>query len=101
MLQVAIAHGWHGIDGVQVRPKPSQSRSGFGTNSVSQAMIEQGLAQQRMWYTSVPTIEVGSDHNILGHVDLPARNICETMGDVVLVGEEIDRADGKDFAPRK
>lgn len=64
-------------------------------------MIEQGLAQQRMWYTSTPTLEVGSDHKILGHVDLPARNMCETMGDVVLVGKEVDRAAGKDSPPRK
>ncbi|KAF9455851.1 hypothetical protein BDZ94DRAFT_1230489 [Collybia nuda] len=82
MLQVAIAHGWHGIDGVQ-------------------AMIEQGLAQQRMWYTSTPTLEVGSDQRILGHADLPARNICENMGDVAVVGSELDRAAGKGPARRR
>ncbi|KAF8067932.1 hypothetical protein FPV67DRAFT_1165571 [Lyophyllum atratum] len=80
MLQIAIAHGWHGVDGVQ-------------------AMIEQGLAQQRMWFMSSPTIQVGSDPQILGpELEQSARELCEKMGDVVVIGEEVDKAVGEDAA---
>ncbi|PFH49382.1 hypothetical protein AMATHDRAFT_4967 [Amanita thiersii Skay4041] len=81
MLQVAAAHGWCAMDGIQ-------------------AMIEQGLAQQRMWYTSTPTIEVGSDPTVLNPaVEKTARMICENMKDIIVQSTEKDRAEGKKWAP--
>jgi len=80
MLQVAIAHGWHGVDGIQ-------------------AMIEQGLAQQRMWYKTNHSLETGSDSTIFKEeLERSARHLSENMGDVVEVGEEIDRARNVDAA---
>lgn len=67
-------------------------------------MIEQGLAQQRMWYAHTPTVQVGSDSGILGpRVDLSAREVAENAPDIVLAGAEVDRASGKESAavPKK
>ncbi|GLB38971.1 putative the AROM polypeptide catalyzes 5 consecutive enzymatic reactions in prechorismate polyaromatic amino acid biosynthesis [Lyophyllum shimeji] len=80
MLQVAMAHGWHAVDGIQ-------------------AMIEQGLAQQRMWYMSSSSLQVGSDPHIFSaELEKSVRELCEGMGDVVVDGEEVDRATGKESA---
>jgi hypothetical protein len=46
-LQIATALGWHPIIGIE-------------------AMIEQGLAQQRMWARGDASVEVGCDEGILG-----------------------------------
>ncbi|KAF8997717.1 hypothetical protein BDQ17DRAFT_1309570 [Cyathus striatus] len=74
MLQLAKWKGWDGVDGIQ-------------------AMIEQGLAQQRMWYTSTPTLAIGSDTSVLSFsVERAARALCENMPEVVVDGVEIDRA---------
>ncbi|KAF7303129.1 Pentafunctional arom polypeptide [Mycena kentingensis (nom. inval.)] len=55
MFQVAAAHGWHVIDGIE-------------------AMIEQGFAQQRMWARGEASVAVGSDALILGaEVEAAAR----------------------------
>lgn len=45
-------------------------------------MIEQGFAQQRMWMTNIPTVDVGSDQSLLPQeVEAAARNIVEAMAD--------------------
>ncbi|KIK68991.1 hypothetical protein GYMLUDRAFT_152333 [Collybiopsis luxurians FD-317 M1] len=63
MLKVAMAHGWDGID---------------GTN----AMVEQGLAQQRMWLRGDASVEIGSDPDILGPViEQSARDLVQSMGE--------------------
>lgn len=59
-------------------------------------MIEQGLAQHRMWLTGIPTIEIGSDTSILPpELELSVRVLAEEMEDIVVSDEEIDRAYGK------
>lgn len=59
-------------------------------------MIEQGLSQQRMWYTSDPTFKVGSDISILGEAaERSARDLCESMKDIVVAYEEVDNAAGE------
>ncbi|KAJ7230402.1 hypothetical protein GGX14DRAFT_344185 [Mycena pura] len=85
MYKVAAAHGWHVIDGVE-------------------AMIEQGLAQQRMWARGAASIAVGSDASILG-VDLEAAARKYTRDQLVTspvsmaaIETEVDRAAGKDGA---
>ncbi|KAF8799571.1 hypothetical protein BYT27DRAFT_7201458 [Phlegmacium glaucopus] len=45
LLQMAAGHGWFVMDGIK-------------------SMIEQRLAQQRMWFTSTPTLEAGSAANV-------------------------------------
>ncbi|KAG6856926.1 hypothetical protein H0H87_012177 [Tephrocybe sp. NHM501043] len=74
MLKVAMAHGWHGLDGVQ-------------------ASIEQGLAQQRMWYLSDPSLQAGSDRSVFDlEMEISTRTLGETMPDIIPVGVETDRA---------
>ena len=59
-------------------------------------MIEQGLAQQRMWYTGKATMEVGSDSTILPpEVEVAARRLAEEMDDIMVEKEE-DRATGRE-----
>lgn len=66
-------------------------------------MIEQALAQQRMWLRSVPTVEVGSDPDALkragpegGDVEAEARALTEGMEDVPApAAKEVDRAAGR------
>ncbi|KAK0203155.1 hypothetical protein DFS33DRAFT_1345323 [Desarmillaria ectypa] len=85
MLQIAEATGWHVINGVQ-------------------AMIEQGLAQQRMWYSGIATVEAGSDTTILSkEIEDSARQFAEEMKEIVVHDKEVDRAAGKDgaAAPKK
>ncbi|KAJ3840314.1 shikimate dehydrogenase substrate binding domain-containing protein [Lentinula raphanica] len=63
MLKVALAHGWDGID---------------GTNAV----VEQGFAQQRMWLKGDPSADVGSDPAILGPtIERRARDLITNMGE--------------------
>jgi len=84
IYKIAEALGWDTIVGVQ-------------------AMIEQGLAQQRMWLRSIPTVEVGSDPSVLKSaslggvdVDAAARVHTEKMDEVVVPpGIEVDRGSGK------
>ncbi|KAH0582102.1 hypothetical protein H2248_011758 [Termitomyces sp. 'cryptogamus'] len=74
MLKVALAHGWHGIDGIQ-------------------ATIEQGLAQQRMWYLSDPSLRAGSDRSIFGiELEDSTRKLGESMNDIIPTCTEVDRA---------
>lgn len=78
MLQIVEAMGWHGLNGIQ-------------------AMIEQGLAQQRMWQTGQATVEAGSDSSILPpEIEAAARKLADEMTDVVVNGKEVDRAEGKE-----
>ncbi len=64
-----------------------------------QAMIEQGLAQQRMWFTGIPTVEAGSDGSVLSpEIEAAARKLAEEMTDVTVIGKEINRAEGKEAA---
>ncbi|KAJ7579171.1 hypothetical protein C8J56DRAFT_1006758 [Mycena floridula] len=74
ILQMAEALGWTAIVGVQ-------------------AVIEQGLAQQRMWLTSNASIDVGSDASLVPKdVDEAARKFVEEMQDVIVTEKEIDKA---------
>lgn len=58
-----MAHGWDGID---------------GTN----AMVEQGYAQQRMWLTGDASSKTGSDPKILGPlIEQKARDLVANMGE--------------------
>ncbi|KAJ7114093.1 hypothetical protein C8R44DRAFT_796280 [Mycena epipterygia] len=83
MYKVAAAHGWYVIDGVQ-------------------AMIEQGLAQQRMWLRGVASVAVGSDSSITGEALEDAarqatrdRLTATTPAAALEVKVEVDRAEGK------
>ena len=57
-------------------------------------MIEERLAQQRMWFTSTPTLEAGSSVNVFDPaVEASARNLCEKWKSSRRQGVvEIDRA---------
>jgi hypothetical protein len=66
-LQIATAHGWHPIIGIE-------------------AMIEQGLAQQRMWARGDASVEVGCDASILGEdVEAVARQWVANMDECVFL----------------
>lgn len=75
LLRIAGAHGWAKVGGVQ-------------------AMIEQGLAQQRMWAVgSVDDAVACGGPEILGEaVERRVRRLVERMEDVVVSGAEVDRA---------
>ncbi|KAG8746254.1 hypothetical protein FRC10_005503 [Ceratobasidium sp. 414] len=73
LLQIAGALNWEPIGGVQ-------------------AMIEQGLAQSRMWQAGSASVEVACGGGISGDVMSKAREFVENMADVVVVGKEHDRA---------
>ncbi|KAG6810986.1 hypothetical protein H0H92_009525 [Tricholoma furcatifolium] len=74
MLKVAMAHGWHGVDGVQ-------------------ATVEQGLAQHRMWYLSDPSLKAGSDRSVFDiEMEHSTRDLGENMPEIIPVGVEIDKA---------
>ena len=56
-------------------------------------MIEERLAQQRMWFTSTPTLEAGSAPSIFDPaVEASARELCEKLKPSRRQGVEIDRA---------
>jgi len=62
-------------------------------------MIEQGLAQQRMWLTGQATVAAGSDASILGpELEESARKLATEMSDVIVTEKEVDKADGKESA---
>ena len=75
ILRIAAARGWATVGGVQ-------------------AMIEQGLAQQRMWLLgSVDDAVACGGPEILGaEVEERVRRLVEEMVDVVVSGVEVDRA---------
>jgi len=74
LLQMATSHGWFAIDGMQ-------------------SMIEERLAQQRMWFTSTPTLEAGSAVSVFDpKVEASARDLCENLKISRRQGVEIDRA---------
>lgn len=63
-------------------------------------MIEQGLAQERMWKAGDASVEVGSDKHGLGAViDQEARVMVEGMKDIVVTEKEVDLAEGLESAP--
>ncbi len=83
LLRIAGARGWATVGGVQ-------------------AMIEQGLAQQRMWLVgSVEDAVACGGPDILGaEVEERVRRLVEEMVDVVVTGVEVDRAmEGTGLAP--
>ncbi|THU89351.1 hypothetical protein K435DRAFT_761179 [Dendrothele bispora CBS 962.96] len=81
MLQVATAHGWEPIVGTE-------------------AMLEQGYAQQRMWIRGDPSMATGSDPTILGEeVEKRAADLIAGLGDIVVKEAEIDRAASIGAAP--
>ncbi|KAF5317943.1 hypothetical protein D9619_012213 [Psilocybe cf. subviscida] len=73
MRRIASALGWEDVGGVQ-------------------AMIEQGLAQQRMWKECVYTDKVASGDSLSEYVEQMARRLVEEMDDVNPVGAEVDRS---------
>lgn len=74
MLKIASALGWQDVGGVQ-------------------AMIEQGLAQQRMWKVGSASVAVASDVSLLGaETERRARELVENMKDIVPTEPEIDRS---------
>lgn len=57
-------------------------------------MIEQGFAQQRMWRMGNASVEVGMQRGILGEkAEDEARKVLLDVGQVVVEGVEVDRAD--------
>lgn len=73
LLQIAAALDWEPIGGVQ-------------------AMIEQGLAQSRMWQAGNASVEVACGDGIGSDVIVKSREFVENMADVVVIGKEHDRA---------
>lgn len=74
LLKIGTALGWQPVGGIQ-------------------AMIEQGLAQQRMWKIGSASLEVACDKSILGpEVEQQARDLVENMPDIVPSELEVDRA---------
>ena len=56
-------------------------------------MLEERLAQQRMWYTSTPTLEAGSAVDVFDpEVEASAKDLCENLKPSRRPGVEIDRA---------
>ena len=54
-------------------------------------MIEQRLAQQRMWFTSTPTLEAGSAVNVFDPVvEASARDLGENLKCPMRRGVEMD-----------
>lgn len=80
LLQIAAALDWEPIGGIQ-------------------AMIEQGLAQSRMWQAGDASVEVACGDSISNDVTERARDFVERMADVVVVGKEYDRAQDSPDAP--
>ncbi|KAJ7173446.1 hypothetical protein C8R46DRAFT_991235 [Mycena filopes] len=87
MYKVAAAHGWHVIDGIE-------------------AMIEQGLAQQRMWLRGSASVVIGSDSSITGAAleesarrDTRRRLLAQDPLEAVeAIKGEVDRAEGQEAA---
>jgi quinate dehydrogenase len=73
LLRIASALGWQDVGGVQ-------------------AMIEQGLAQSRMWKARNASVEVACGDGLGEHIDRKARELVEGMADVVVTEVEVDRA---------
>jgi len=55
-------------------------------------MIEQGLAQQRMWKAGSASDQVASGDFLPGCVEREARTLVEEMQDVIPLSVEIDRS---------
>ena len=74
LLKIGSALGWQTIGGIQ-------------------AMIEQGLAQQRMWKVGSASLEVACDKTLLGEeTERKARELVENMKDITVTELEVDRA---------
>lgn len=74
LLKIAAALGWQDVGGVQ-------------------AMIEQGLAQQRMWKMGSASVAVASDESLLdAETCRKAREFVENMKDIVPTEPEVDRS---------
>ena len=92
LLQMATSHGWFVIDGIQVKTH-STHRFLDIQSFFFQSMIEERLAQQRMWFTSTPTLEAGSAVDAFDpEVEASARDLCEKLKPSRRQGIEIDRA---------
>lgn len=74
LLKIASAFGWEIVGGIQ-------------------AMIEQGLAQQRMWLSGTTSLSVASDESLLpAEVVRRARELVENLKDIVPDGPELDKS---------
>lgn len=71
LLRIASAHGWDTIVGLE-------------------AMVEQGLAQQRMWVTGDPGAGVGSDESVLSGEEARRAVFGVVAGEVGVKGIEVD-----------
>lgn len=73
LLQIAGALGWQPIGGIE-------------------AMIEQGLAQQRMWLKGSVEMQVACDSSLLGaETERKARELVLNMTDIKVERAELDR----------
>lgn len=74
LLKIASALGWQIVGGIQ-------------------AMIEQGLAQQRMWKMGTASVAVASDESLIDAETVrKARDLVENMKDIVSTVPEVDRS---------
>lgn len=75
MTQIARGLGWSTVDGME-------------------AMIEQGLAQQRMWRLGDASVEAGTRRGVLSEeTEKEVRRRMAVAPDVKTEGVEVDRAD--------
>jgi hypothetical protein len=72
LLQIATALGWHPVGGIN-------------------AMIEQGLAQQRMWRAGDASLETGCSDLLDPETERRAWEVIFDMEDIVPLDPEIDR----------
>lgn len=74
LLRMASALGWQDVGGVE-------------------AMIEQGLAQQRMWMMGSASVAVASDESLLDAETVrKARELIANLKDIVAAEPEVDRS---------
>lgn len=74
LLKICTALSWTPVGGIE-------------------AMIEQGLAQQRMWKAGSASLEVACDKNALGaETERKARELVMNMKDITSAELEVDRA---------
>lgn len=74
LLKIGKALGWQDVGGIQ-------------------AMIEQGLAQQRMWLKGTASAAVASDESLLpAETVRKVREFIENLPDIIPEGPEVDRS---------
>ncbi|KAG6867736.1 hypothetical protein C0993_011882 [Termitomyces sp. T159_Od127] len=80
-------------------PPPPPGARRMRLTTAGQATIEQGLAQQRMWRLSDPSLRAGSDQSVFdAAMEASTRTLGESMPDVVPPRAEVDRACARDGA---